>query len=99
MPTWKSLRQFSTPQYLRDYIHRFPDLVVGSNKNAGASKKAVIDWGGASPAISDIDGASEHQFFRGRGWVKQFFEMTDARDWVLVEETGPYRYRVRLKKA
>jgi hypothetical protein len=86
--------------YLRGYLHRFPsDLVGGSNKVARASKEAVIDWGGASPAITDIDG--EKEFFRGRGWIKQFFDATGARsgDWVLVEETGPYRYRVSLKSA
>jgi hypothetical protein len=86
--------------YLRGYVHRFPsDLLGGSNKNTKASKEAVIDWGGPSPAITDIDG--EKQLFRGRGWTKQFFGMTGAcpGDWVLVEETGPYRYRVSLKRA
>ena len=86
--------------YLRDHVYRFPsDLLGGSNRNAKAAKEAVIDWGGSSPAMSDID--SEKQLFRGRGWVRQFFEATDARpgDWVMVEETGPYRYKVSLKKA
>jgi hypothetical protein len=86
--------------YLRDFIQRFPsDLIGGSNKAARAPKEAIIDWGGPSPATTDIDG--EKQFFRGRGWIKQFYESNGARpgDWVLVEETGPYRYTVRLKKA
>lgn len=86
--------------YLRGYLHRFPsDLVGGSNKQAKAPKDAVIDWGGASPVITDIDG--EKEFFRARGWIKQFFEATGAcrGDWVLVEEAASYRYKVRLEKA
>jgi len=86
--------------YLRGYVHRFPaDLLGGSNKDTKASKEAVIDWGGPSSAVTDIDG--EKQFFRGRGWIKQFFEATGARpgDSVFVEEEGPYRYKISLKKA
>lgn len=86
--------------YLRGFVHRFPsDLLGGSNKDSKASKEATIDWGGPGPAISDID--SQKQFFRARGWIKQFFDATGARagDWVLVEETSPYRYIVSLKKA
>jgi hypothetical protein len=85
--------------YLRGYVHRFPsDLVGGPNKTEKAGKEAAVDWGGASPVLTDIDG--EKQFFRARGWIKQFFEITGAcaGDWVLVEETGPYRYRASLKK-
>lgn len=86
--------------YLRGQIHRFPsELVGGSNRSEKATHEAVLDWGGASPAITDIDG--EKQIFRARGWIKQFFEMTDAcaGDRVLVEEAGPHRYRVSLRKA
>lgn len=86
--------------YLRGHLDRFPsDLVGGSNKDTRALKDAVIDWGGANLAITDIDG--QKQFFRGRGWIKQFFETRDARpgDYVLVEETAPYRYKISLKKA
>jgi hypothetical protein len=86
--------------YLRGSIQRFPaDLIGGSNKAEKASKEAIIDWGGPSPAMTDIDGGK--QFFRGRGWIKQFFESNGARpgDWVLVEETGPYRYTISLKRA
>jgi hypothetical protein len=86
--------------YLRGYIHHFPtDLLGGSNKDAKASQEAVIDWGGPSPAVTDIDG--EKQFFRARSWIKRFFEATGARpgDSVFVEEEGPYRYKISLKKA
>jgi hypothetical protein len=85
--------------YLRGYVSRFPsDLLGGSNKDAEAPKKATIDWGSSATTVTDIDG--EKQFFRRRGWIKQFFERTGANvgDWVLVEETGPYQYKVSLKK-
>lgn len=86
--------------YLRGHLHRFPsDIVGGPNLDAKASKEATIDWGGPTPAMSDID--SEKQFFRRRGWIKQFFETAGARagDWVYVEEVAPYHYRVSLGKA
>lgn len=86
--------------HLRGHLHRFPDdLIGGSNRHEKAPKEASIDWGGGVDTRTDIDG--EKQFFRGRGWVRQFFEKTGAEpgDWVLVEETGPYRYKISLKKA
>ena len=86
--------------HLRGHVHRFPDdLIGGSNRHERAPKEASIDWGGGVDTLTDIDG--EKQFFRGRGWIRQFFEKAgaEAGDWVLVEETGPYRYKVSLKKA
>lgn len=86
--------------HLTGYLDRFPDdLIGGSNRHERAPKEASIDWGGGVDMRTDIDG--EKQFFRGRGWIRQFFEKTGAEpgDWVLVEETGPYRYKVSLKKA
>lgn len=86
--------------HLRGHVHRFPDdLIGGSNRRERAPREASIDWGGGVDTRTDIDG--EKQFFRGRGWIRQFFEKTGAEegDWVLVEETGPYRYKVSLKKA
>jgi hypothetical protein len=86
--------------YLRGCVDRFPsELVGGSNKTERAVKQAVIDWGGPSHAVTDIDG--DKQIFRERGWTKQFFEVNEAQagNWVLIEEAGPYRYRVSLKKA
>jgi len=86
--------------HLRGHVHRFPDdLIGGSNRHERAPKEASIDWGGGVDTLTDIDG--EKQFFRGRGWIRQFFEKTGAEpgDRVLVEETGPYRYKVSLKKA
>lgn len=86
--------------YLRGHVHRFPDdLIGGSNRHEKATKQASIDWGGGADTLTDIDG--EKLFFRGRGWIRQFFELTgaEAGDWVLVEETGSYRYKISLKKA
>jgi hypothetical protein len=86
--------------YLRGHLDRFPsDLIGGSNKDAKAPKEAAIDWGGPNLTTTDIDG--EKQFFRMRGWIRKFFESTNAHpgDWVLVEETAPYRYKISLKKA
>lgn len=85
---------------LRGYIHRFPaNIVGGPNKESKAPREATIDWGGAQPALTDIDG--QKQIFRGRGWIKQFFEANEAcpGDWILVEETAPVAYKISLKKA
>ncbi|MBC7104129.1 MAG: hypothetical protein H5U22_26525 [Rhizobium sp.] len=86
--------------HLTGYLDRFPgDLIGGRNVSVMAPKEASIDWGGDTEALTDID--EVHRFFRRRGWVRQFFELTgaEAGDWVLVEETGSYRYKVSLKKA
>ncbi|AZN97259.1 hypothetical protein EJ066_08130 [Mesorhizobium sp. M9A.F.Ca.ET.002.03.1.2] len=85
--------------YMRGFIHRFPsDLIGGPNRSLAAPKSAFVDWGGALPVETDIDG--EKEFFRARGWVRQFFTANGAAagDIVRVEETAPYRYRVSLRK-
>jgi hypothetical protein len=85
--------------YLREFFNRFPDEVIGgSSRDQKAMRDILIDWGGAAPAETDLDGTK--RFFRARGWIKTFFETNGAAagDSVLVEQTGPYRYRVRLKK-
>lgn len=85
--------------YLRSQIDRFPDdLIGGSNGAATAPRTAVVDWGGPAPAQTDIDGAKK--FFRRRAWVGAFLTANDAApgDRVRVEETGPYRYRVSLRR-
>ena len=85
--------------YMRSFVDRFPaDLIGGSSKDNRAPRLAVVDWGGAAPVETDIDG--EKQFFRSRGWVRDFFQQTGAveGDFVRIEETAPYRYRVTLIK-
>ena len=83
--------------YMRNFVHRFPDdLIGGSNKAQAAPRTALVDWGGPAPVETDIDG--QKLFFRRRGWVRRFFadNGAEAGDVVRVEETGPYCYRVSL---
>lgn len=85
--------------YLRSFFHRFPeDAVGGSNKSEAAPRFLTIDWGGAAPVRTDLDGSK--QFFRARGWIRQFFADNEAEagDIVAVEEVAPYRYRVHLRR-
>jgi hypothetical protein len=85
--------------YLRSFINHFPaDLIGGSNRSNTAQRTAVIDWGGPTEVETDIDG--EKQFFRARAWIARFYADNAAApgDRVRVEETGPYSYRVSLRK-
>ncbi len=85
--------------YLRSFFDRFPaDAVGGSNKASAASCEFTVDWGGGDPIRTDLD--SSKKIFRARGWIGAFFKMNRARagDRIVVEETSPYRYRVRLQK-
>lgn len=87
--------------YLRSHIHKFPsEIIGGSNKSKLATRNATIDWGGPEPVQTDIDG-DDKKFFRKRGWIGAFFKLNRAQagDVVVIEETGPCHYRVRLKKA
>lgn len=86
--------------YMRSFLERFPaDLIGGSNAAKAAPRNALIDWGGASLVETDIDG-EDKKFFRKRGWVRELYEREKAEpgDWVRVEETAPYRYRVTIIK-
>ena len=83
--------------YLRSFFDRFPaDSVGGSNKAALARRELTVDWGGGEPVQTDLDGSKK--FFRARGWIGAFFKQNRATagDRVIIDETGPYRYRVRL---
>lgn len=85
--------------YLRDLVAAFPaDAIGGPNSASGASGTVTIDWGGALPAVTDIDGTK--RIFRSRGWIRTFFERTGARagDTVVIEQTGARSYRVRLER-
>lgn len=84
--------------YIRPYLDRFPDDVIGgSNKSKMAKKEVTIDWGGPEPVKTDIDG-EKHKFFRARGWIGRFYKLNGAKpgDKVRIEETAPYRYSVSL---
>ena len=85
--------------YLRSFLEKFPaDAIGGPNKSEKAEQVVTVDWGSHTPVQTDLDGSKK--FFRARGWIKQFFENNTAAagDRVVVEETTPYRYRVRLNK-
>lgn len=83
--------------YLGSFFHRFPsDVIGGPNKDTRAKRDLTIEWGGADPVQTDIDG--KKKIFRARGWVRDFFRLHRARagDRVTIEEIAPYRYRVCL---
>jgi hypothetical protein len=85
--------------YLRSFFNRFPeDAIGGSNRREKAAHEVTVDWGGGAPVQTDLDGSK--RLFRARGWIRNFFELNDVvpGDQVLVEETGPYAYKVRLQK-
>ena len=87
--------------YMRPLIDLFPaDVIGGSNKASAARREVSIDWGGPEPARTDIDG-EDKKFFRARSWIGAFYKLNlaQARDLVVIEETGSYHYRVSLKKA
>lgn len=87
--------------YLREHVHKFPDDVIGgSNKSKLAKRVVTLDWGGAVPVETDIDG-EDKKFFRARGWIGAFFKLNSAQpgDFVVIESVGPHRYRVTLRKA
>ena len=86
--------------YLRSFFDQFPDdSVGGSSRHEKAAREVTVDWGGGSPVHTDLDGSK--RFFRARSWIRNFFELNGAApgDMVLVEETEPYAYKVRLHKA
>lgn len=86
--------------YLRSLFALFPaDAIGGSNKATRAKRDLTIEWGGTEPVQTDLDG--QKKLFRARGWIGAFYQLHRARagDRVSIEEIGPYRYRVSLKKS
>lgn len=85
--------------YLRSFFDCFPsDAIGGSNKSMRAKRDLTIDWGGAEPAKTDLDG--QKKFFRARGWIGAFYRLhrAQAGDRVVVEEIAAYRYRVSVRR-
>ena len=86
--------------YLRDVLAAFPeDCIGGSNAAAAAARTVTVDWGGYSPAFTDIDGSKK--LFRKRGWVGEFFERNGAcaGDQVKIEMMDTYGCRVSIMKS
>ena len=85
--------------YLRSFFEKFPaDAIGGSNRASAAPREIAVDWGGDAVVMTDLDGVK--RFFRKRGWIREFFERNGARpgESVLVEQIGPYRYRVSMSR-
>ena len=85
--------------YLRSFFDKFPaDAIGGSNRASAAQREIAVDWGGATVAMTDLDG--QKKFFRKRAWIREFFERHGARagDKVAIEEVAPYSYRVALQR-
>ncbi|QEU10505.1 3'-5' exonuclease [Paracoccus yeei] len=85
--------------YLRGFFERFPeDAVGGSNRASAAPREISVDWGGATPVMTDLDGTKK--FFRARGWIREFFARNGAKAGgeVDVEEIGAYSYRVNIRR-
>ena len=70
-----------------------PDAFGGPNKSELAPRTVEVLWGSARV---DTDIVRKRNFFRQRGWVRQFFAENQmvAGDRVLLEQLGPYSYRV-----
>jgi hypothetical protein len=84
---------------LSKILNAFPhDVIGGTNKAEAAARQLQIDWGGPQSVMTDIDGSKS--IFRGRGWVRRFFEASDAQegDVVVITETAPYHISVQLER-
>jgi len=83
--------------YLRSFLHRFPDTLVGG-RDRPTPILATVEAEGMAPAQMDI--CPRHRFFRDRSWTRRFFESQDAApgDRLRVSEIAPLRYHVSLVK-
>ena len=83
--------------YLRSFLHRLPDDLVGG-RDLATPVMAAVEADGMRPTSTDI--CPRHRFFRDRSWTRQFFANSDAEpgDTVRVHQLAPYRYKVSLNK-
>lgn len=81
--------------YLRGFIDRFPQQLVGG-RDRTAPILATVETDSGRSTVTDI--CSTHRFSRDRSWTGAFFESAGARpgDRVMVRELAPYRYQVSL---
>jgi len=85
--------------YLRSFFDQFPaDAIGGSNKATIALRQVSVDYGGAAPIMTDLDGSKK--FFRNRSLAREFFAIHSARagDVAVLERLAPYQYRLRLRR-
>ncbi|MFC3167727.1 hypothetical protein [Paracoccus fontiphilus] len=83
---------------LSKLLNMFPeDAIGGKNKTEAAPRQIRVEWGGPQHVITDIDGSKF--IFRSRGWVRRFFEASQAKegDIVVVTETAPYHINVSIE--
>ncbi|MCV2890670.1 ASCH domain-containing protein [Ruegeria aquimaris] len=85
--------------YIGDFLDKFPaDSIGGSSKEDAGSRDITVDWGGPSTVMTDIDRTK--RMFRKRGWVRQFFLASGARegDTVVVNASAPYHVHVHVER-
>jgi hypothetical protein len=80
--------------YLNPVLDLFPeDVVGGSNKTSPAARTVLVECGGETV---ETDIVRDKKIFRKRGWLARFFRelRVAAGDRVLLEQVGPYAYRL-----
>jgi hypothetical protein len=79
--------------YLRDTLDLFPADVLGGSCAAEAGRSVQVHWG--SQCV-ETDVVRQRKIFRRRGWIRQFFvaNCIAAGDRILLEQFGPYLYRL-----
>lgn len=79
--------------YLKDALELFPPDVLGGPGKVRAARTVRVEWD--NEAV-ETDVVRARNIFRRRGWVGRFFAANGiaAGDRVLLEQIGPYRYRV-----
>lgn len=83
--------------YLRSFLHRFPELLIGGRDHVNPVL-ALVEAEGMPPARTDI--CPRHRFFRDRAWTRRFFANHDAApgDRVRISQIAPLHYGVKLLK-
>ena len=79
--------------YLKNALDLFPSDVLGGPGRAQAGRAVRVEWNAESV---ETDIVRARNIFRRRGWIGKFFAANGitAGDQVLLEQLGPYRFRV-----
>lgn len=81
--------------YLSGVIEMFPPSSIGGpNEETTGAQLLEIHCGIEAPILTDI--ARDKKIFRKRSWVGEFFRShhLNAGDFVVIEQTGPFRFHV-----